>query len=392
MVAEILEKASAEAETGGNVAVFCGHMFNAGSEAEKALAKRVAAELDRLDIAVGYGPLACGADIVIAELLLARGAELNVVLPFAEEDFIAESVTSGGQDWLERYYVCRNAAKTISFATPSEYVGDDNQFAYNTLYAMGLSVLRAQKRGCKAYQIAVVSDEFASFSLTGKAGTKADMKLWQALGRETIAIPAGPVPRELRFPERPAIAGGTKREIRSILFADYKGFSRISEREMPQFMTIVMGRIAQVLHDFGDHVEFRNTWGDAIYAIVDEPKTAASMALALQDALSDIPRSLVPSGGTAGLRLGVHYGPIWVGTDRITGNRLWYGGEVNRTARIEPVTPVGGVYCTESFAAALLMDNCNTCVFTSVGRVLLPKKYGELELYRLERGPEAATA
>ncbi|EAQ28256.1 hypothetical protein NAP1_11693 [Erythrobacter sp. NAP1] len=373
-----------ETSKGGNVAVFCGHMFNTGSEAEEELKKRVREQLDTLDITVGYGPLACGADIVIAESLLARGAELNVVLPFSEEDFIAESVLCGGQDWLERYYTCRNAATSINFATPGDYVGDDNQFAYNTLYAMGLAILRSQKRQCEAFQIAVVSDSFASFSTTGIAGTKADMKLWQSLGRETVAIPAGPVPRELRFPNRPKVGDGTKREIRSIIFADYKGFSRIGEREMPGFMDIVMGRIAEVLHSFGDHVEFRNTWGDAIYAIVDEPKTAAAIALKLQEVLADLPRGLIPSGAVAGMRLGLHYGPIWVGTDRITGNRLWYGGEVNRTARIEPVTPVGGVYCTESFAAALLMADCQDCKFTSVGRVLLPKKYGEVELFHLE--------
>lgn len=385
---EGLEAVPEEAGANGNVVVFCGHMFNAGSEAETSLAMRVSNHLEELDIAVGYGPLACGADIVIAEELLKRGAELNVVLPFAEDDFITESVVSGGHDWEDRYYACRNAAKSISFATPSDYVGDDNQFAYNTLYAMGLALLRAEKRDCEAYQIAVVSNEFASFSATGKAGTKADMKLWQDLGRQTVTIPAGNVPRNLRFPPRTQVGDGTRREIRSIIFADYKGFSRLGEREMPAFMHTVMGRIAQVLHEFGDHVEFRNTWGDAVYAIVDEPRKAAAIALALQDALGDIPRGLVPSGAVAGMRIGVHYGPIWVGTDRITGNRLWYGGEVNRTARIEPVTPVGGVYCTESFAAALLMDNCTECSFTSVGRVLLPKKYGELELYRLESNLE----
>lgn len=375
------------ADTGsGNVVVFCGHMFNAGSEAEDALAQRIRDQLETHDIAVGYGPLACGADIVIAEALMERGAELNVVLPFSEEDFIAESVRSGGEAWLPRYQACRDGAASINFATPSDYVGDDNQFAYNTLYAMGLAVLRSQKRGCDAVQFAVVSDTFASFSATGIAGTKADMRLWQDLGRETVSIAAGPVPRDLKFPQREKVTGGTRREIRSIIFADYKGFSRIGERVLPDFMDIIMGRIAKVLHDFGDHVEFRNTWGDAVYAIIDEPRIAAEIALKLQEELANVPPGLVPEGAVAGMRTGVHYGPIWVGTDRITGNRLWYGGEVNRTARIEPVTPVGGVYCTESFAAALLMDDCNECRFTSVGRVILPKNYGEVELYRLDRG------
>lgn len=369
-----------------HVAVYCGHMFTAGSGGpEAALAERVAAELDALDVWHGYGPLACGADIVIAEALLARGAELNVVLPFAEEDFIAESVLCGGASWLPRYEACRDAAAAVHFATPGAYVGDDNQFAYNTRLAMGLAALRAGELGCEAVQVAVVSDKFASFSATGIAGTVADIGLWQGLGRETRIIPAGPVPRNLTFPPKKAIGDGTKREIRSILFADYKGFSRLGERELPLFMAEVMGRIAEVLNGFGDHVEFRNTWGDAIYAVVDEPRTAAAIAMALQARLADLPEALTPTGDVAGMRIGVHYGPIWVGTDRITGNRLWYGGEVNRTARIEPVTPVGGVYCTESFAAALLIDGCADCRFRSVGKSALAKNFGEVELYLLER-------
>jgi class 3 adenylate cyclase len=366
------------------VIVYCGHMFSSGGAEEAALATRIAGALDRLDARVGYGPLACGADLLIAEALLARGAELNVVLPFAEEDFIAESVLCGGGEWLARYHACRDRAAAVHFATPGAYVGDDNQFAYNTRLAMGLAVLRAQQTGGRAVQVAVVSDKLRSLSKTGLAGTVADIGMWRRLGRETVAIPAGPVPRDLTFPAHPGVGGGTRREIRSILFADYKGFSRLGERALPLFMAEVMGRIGAVLAEFGDHVEFRNSWGDALYAIVDEPRTAARLALALQQRLADLPPALTPPGGRAGMRIGVHYGPIWLGTDRITGNRIWYGGEVNRTARIEPVTPVGGVYCTESFAAALLIDDCPDCRFTPVGRVTLPKEAGELDLYLLE--------
>ena len=106
-------------------------------------------------------------------------------------------------------------------------------------------------------------------------------------------------------------------------------------------MAEAKGRIGAVLDDFGDHVEFRNTWGDAVYASVDEPTVAARLALAMQDRLADMPPELTPPGDIAEMRIGVHYGQVWVGTDRITGNRIWYGGEVNRAARIEPVTPVG---------------------------------------------------
>ncbi len=364
--------------------MFCGHMFNGGSPAEKELAGRVEAALADQAITVGYGPLACGADILIAEALLARGGELQVVLPFREEDFIAESVLCGGEDWLPRFRACMDRAAGVHFATPSAYVGDDNQFAYNSRYAMGLAALRAQLDGCGTVQLAVVSDKIASLSTTGIAGTVADIRLWQDMGGQTVTVPAGPVPRQLVFPKHERIGSGTKRRIRSILFADYKGFSRLGERELPQFMDYVMGRIARVLNKHGDHVEFRNTWGDALYAIIDKPQRAAEIALELQERLADIPVDLAPSGDTAGMRIGVHYGPIWVGTDRITGNRIWYGSEVNRTARIEPVTPVGGVYCTDSFAAALLVSDCRSCRFTPVGKVQLAKAFGEVEIYRLE--------
>lgn len=364
---------------------YCGHMFNTGGTEEPLLAARVAETLESLDIRAGFGPLACGADILIAEALLARGAALHVVLPFAEDDFLAESVVCGGEGWRARYHACRDAAVSVHFATTGAYVGDDYQFAYNTRLAMGLAALHARDNSLEAVQIAVLSDDIASLSSTGLAGTKADIALWQRLGRETVVIPAGPVPRDLVFPPRQAPEDGLRREIRSILFADYKGFSRLGERELPLFMREVMGRMGEVLAAFRAHVEFANSWGDAIYAVVDEPQVAARMALELQQRLHDLPPELTPPGAVAGMRIGLHYGPVWAGTDRITGQPLWYGGEVNKTARIEPVTPVGGVYCTESFAAALLVEHCRDCTFTHVGRVALAKDYGEVELYRLEQ-------
>lgn len=371
------------------VAMYCGHMFCEGSPAEALLADRIRGVVESSGLMIGYGPLACGADILIAEALLAAGGKLHVVLPFAEDDFIAESVLPGGESWLPRYRACIEQAAAVHFATTGAYVGDDNQFAYNSRYAMGLATLRARAEGCEAIQLAVLSDTFASLSKTGLAGTVADIRLWNEMGGATVTVAAGDVPRDLNFPEGQGYGTGTKREIRSILFADYKGFSRLGERDLPLFMDVVMGRIAQVLNAHGDHVEFRGTWGDALYAIIDTPQRAAAIALELQDRLAGLPPALCPPGAPAGMRIGVHFGPIWVGTDRITGNRLWYGNEVNRTARIEPVTPVGGVYCTDSFAAALLVANSEECCLTSVGQVDLAKNHGRVELYRLDRGDRA---
>ena len=368
------------------VVVYSGHMFEAGGAEESALSERIAEALAVLGTIEAFGPLACGGDILVAEAVTARGGKVHVVLPFAEDDFIAQSVLCGGDAWLSRYHQSRETAASIHFATPGAYVNDDNQFAYATRLAMGLAALRARELGSEAVQLSIHGKTTKSFSKTGLAGTSADTQAWQALGKRTITIDPGPVGRSLRFPPPLPPIYDAERAIRSILFADYKGFSALGERELPLFMREIMGRIGQVLDDFGGHVEFRNTWGDALYAIIDQPTVAARVAMALQDRLATIPSELVPENGEAGMRIGLHYGPIYKGADRVTHDALWYGGEVNRTARIEPVTPVGGVYCTETFAAALVLEGDDACDLTPVGEKQLPKGFGSVALFLL--GPK----
>jgi class 3 adenylate cyclase len=363
---------------------YSGQMFVAGCPNEAPLRGRIEARIAELDPREAFGPLACGADILIAETILERGGAIHVVLPFCEDDFIVQSVLCGGDAWLPRYQACRARCASIHFATPGQYVYDDNQFAYCSRLAMGLAALRAQALDTDAVQLAVISPAAASFSLTGLAGTAADIRIWNDLGHPTVTVEAGEMNRALVFPPQEA-HDDVRREVRSILFADYKGFSRLGERQLPLFMREVMGRIGRVLDGFGGHVEYRNTWGDALYAIIDEPATAAQVALTLQHSLAELPAELVADHSSAGMRIGLHFGPVFVGVDRVTGAPLWYGGEVNRTARIEPVTPVGDVYCTEAFAAALLVGGCTDCDFASIGRHPLPKGFGEVELYRLSQ-------
>jgi hypothetical protein len=74
------------------VAFYTGHIFIGDPAREAKLADRIDAALQNQRIGFAYGALAAGADILIAERLLASGAELNILLPFDERDFIAQSV------------------------------------------------------------------------------------------------------------------------------------------------------------------------------------------------------------------------------------------------------------------------------------------------------------
>ena len=367
------------------VGFYCGRMFRAGGTGEANAARAIADALNAQPLSALIGPLACGADILFAEAALERGIDLTVVLPFAEDDFIAQSVRSGGDDWLPRYRHCRDNAAMVHFASNAGYVSDDCQFILGSHTAMGLAKLRARELETAPLQLAVVDPDVAARSGAEIAGTNADIAHWRAKGGETLTIAVGDLDRSLDFPPAPKSPEGTRRGLYAILFADFAGFSKLGEAELPIFAAEVMGGIGRILDDFGSAVLFRNTWGDAVYAVIDHPVTAARIALAMQERLDTLPAALGLEGQKAGMRTGIHFGPIYRGIDPVVGNELWYGTEVTRTARIEPVTLVGQVYCTQPLAAMLALENEREFDCEYVGKIKLAKNYGELALYRLSR-------
>lgn len=367
------------------VGFYCGRMFRAGGAGEANAARAIADALNAQPLSALIGPLACGADILFAEAALERGIDLTVVLPFAEDDFIAQSVRSGGDDWLPRYRHCRDNAAMVHFASNAGYVSDDCQFILGSHTAMGLAKLRARELETTPLQLAVVDPDVAARSGAEIAGTNADIAHWRAKGGETLTIAVGDLDRSLDFPPAPKSPEGTRRGLYAILFADFAGFSKLGEAELPIFAAEVMGGIGRILDDFGSAVLFRNTWGDAVYAVIDHPVTAARIALAMQERLDTLPAALGLEGQKAGMRTGIHFGPIYRGIDPVVGNELWYGTEVTRTARIEPVTLVGQVYCTQPLAAMLALENEREFDCEYVGKIKLAKNYGELALYRLSR-------
>jgi len=359
---------------------YCGHIFAAGSAAEAALAAAVARRLTEMDAGVAYGALAAGADILIAEAMLARGGELHVVLPFARDDFVAQSVRPAGEPWVARFERCMAAAASRTHASEMAYVGDPEQFAYGSRVAMGLATLRSQHLGVAPRQLAVWNGAASA----GPAGTGADVAAWRARGKVTEVVDPAGVDRAFPAPPPPAPAQ-SERALAAILFTDFPGFSRLAEAALPSFWNGVMRRVADVLDERGDEVLCRNSWGDALYAVASSARGAAEIALMLQDRLQDFDYGTLGLSHSAGMRIGAHYGPAYRTLDHITGRINFYGTEVSRAARIEPVTPPGAVFVTEPFAAILALEAPDDFRCNYVGRIALAKRYGTYPMYRLTR-------
>lgn len=360
---------------------YCGHMFGADAAAEARVRAQVDAVLDEEDVGFAYGALACGADIVAAEALLDRGVELNVILPFEEEDFLVQSVLPGGPGWEARYHACRARAKHTIFSSPMAYFGNPDQYGYASRMAMGLTCLRAEHLAAEPIQLAI----WDGLAPEGPAGTGADVLAWQGAGGRTRSVDPGAVRRGLDRPA-PRIVTTSERALAAILFTDFEGFSKLSEVVLPEFWDGVMKIIADVLDAHGDLVVSRNSWGDALYGVMSSAPAAAEIALQLQDALDKFDYTLLGLQGTGGrMRIGAHYGPAYKAIDHITGRINFYGNEVSMAARIEPVTPTGAVFVTEPFAAILALEAPDRFVCRYVGRIQLAKAYGSYPMYRLTR-------
>jgi len=176
-----------------------------------------------------------------------------------------------------------------------------------------------------------------------------------------------------------------------MLFADVRGFSRLTDEELPRFADAALGAFAAVVARHQRHVHHSNTWGDALYVVLDDPIVAARCALDLQDAFGAIDFEAARLPRHLGLRLGAHVGPVFPITDPVLRAPAFMGSHVSRTARIEPITPPGSVYVTEAFAAALVVRADHGLACDYVGHIPAAKDFGSFRMYRLRTSNPPAT-
>ena len=373
---------------------YSGHMLQEGAGAGLAgntaemgplmrLENAVRSRLDALDIGFAYGALACGADIIVAEAALARGAELHVVLPFDADEFRAVSVLPGGQTWGPRYDRCLELAASVSVTTDGEHLGDDVLFAHGARVAMGLALAQARFLGAPVHQLAV----WDSSDGNAVAGTHVDLEAWRGTGHTTdvVVLPRGA--RRLRRPApRPrSPRPGTGRRTLAMLFGDIRGFGRLSDRVMPNFVDGVLGPLGQVLHQHRLMDLSLSSSGDGFFAAFGDVGAAAECALQLQHRFSGLRLEDLGLPPFLGLRIGGHVGAVYELTDPISEKTNYYGLQVTRTARIEPRTPEGEVYVTAAFAALVELGGNRGFACEYVGHMPTAKEHGVLPMYVLKR-------
>ena len=233
------------------------------------------------------------------------------------------------------------------------FFGDPAQYGYASRMAMGLARLRAHhllRRGDPARRLGR-----RALERPGRHRRRR-RRLARACRPDRRHRCPAPVDRDLVRPP-PRIISAYERTLAAILFTDFAGFSTLSETALPAFWDGVMRRVAEVLDAHQGEVACRNSWGDALYAVMPEcAGRGARSRWSCRTALASYDYATLGLDGAGGMRIGVHYGPAYRTIDHITGRITYYGTEVSKAARIEPVTPPGAVFVTEPFAAILALE------------------------------------
>lgn len=324
------------------------HLTGEGDRDPGATGDDLAGLLRRHEIGFAAVALWSEGSVAAAEAALAAEIDLTVVLPFQAEAYLADAGRLLAPAEAARRRACIEGARSVLAVTADADHADEALVAYAGVVAQGLARTQAHR-----------------------------------LSTDCLDLPAAPVApaRQVR-PARRADDAPSGRELRALLFADAKGFSKLSESELPGFWTRFMTEMARRLDTAGEGVLYRNTWGDAIFCVLETSETAAELALSMQERSAELraaqPRSPV-------LRIGLHHGPVFLGWDPVRRSPAYFGTQVSRAARVEPIVPPGDVYVTEPFAAVLAATETRAFECEYVGVLPLHKDYGEHRMYRLAR-------
>src|SRR5438552_346617 len=170
-----------------SVLVFAGHMIDRPdratprfpSEVESAVAKEIQRKIDMLKPGFGFASAACGSDILFLEAMLDAGAEVSVVLPYNEEDFVRDSVDFiPNSKWRARFErVLTRSARVITASTERIAIGGIS-YDFCSQLLLGLAAIRCRQLDTTLIPLAVWNEKPGD----DLGGTASVVENWRKLG------------------------------------------------------------------------------------------------------------------------------------------------------------------------------------------------------------------
>lgn len=391
-----------------NIVVCAGHMFDKVDRAkprfpfraEEMVRQEIKKRLADMEAQVGFCSLACGTDMLFAEAILERGGEVNIVLPFNKEDFRLASVdVVPDVDLGARFEKILENAATVTVLTETGRATEAAAYDYCNQVLIGLSLLKAQFLGIDVKPFAVWNGAPGD----GRGGTEGFVNFWRQRQFHVELIELDKfLEEEINRPTEFVLGGATEdmgqteffvrsahevaaQEIKAMLFADIKGYTKLSEKHIPPFVHHFLGKVATLMDAMKRPPIHRNTWGDAIHCVFDDVADAGIFALNLRDLVCGTDWSGKGLPPDLNIRIALHAGPAYPCFDPVVKKLTFLGAHVNRTARIEPIAEEGQIYASQPFAALAAANGAKDFVCDYVGTKQLAKKFGSIPVFLVRR-------
>jgi anti-sigma regulatory factor (Ser/Thr protein kinase)/class 3 adenylate cyclase len=208
----------------------------------------------------------------------------------------------------------------------------------------------------------------------------------EIVGADTGIEPMAPAHPPPGTPDRQSVA--------AMMFADIVGFSRLTDLHVARLWSFMQGVRERMQ---GRHPPCRliDSWGDGLLVVMDTALGLVDYAMALNEAFAGGDAEAAGLSLRPQLRIGLHAGPVLETDHPLTDQRLIYGSNVNRAARIEPISVPGRIYASQQFVALLTAeesahrheavlsggDYLERYLVEYVGVEVLPKDFGEQAIY-----------
>ncbi|HEX8572483.1 MAG TPA: tetratricopeptide repeat-containing protein [Allosphingosinicella sp.] len=336
---------------------FGGHMsFDSRVVRREHLDEKIAAVLEEEDVGFGYGALAAGADIIIAEALLQRGAEVHAILPGGVEAFAAISVDPFGKAWRKRFDAVLDKAETVRPVRPLGAAPDSTMIGLADEIAMGAALMNGRRLESSAAQLLVLDS--TGGAANGASGRSSE--IWAAGGRRQRILAA---PRETRH-DPPAAPPVESRTLAVLAVGVDAGvaFEAALERLHEWLAGLSGPALAPYLTE------------DRLVLAYPGPAEAAEAAL----------RLLGSAGEGPGLRIGGQYGAAATFRDPFSGAVRLAPSATAAAAGALASAPPGTACVTDDFAAALAAAGPSNPASEFIGELDPPDSGPPVGLYALK--------
>ena len=336
---------------------FGGHMsFDPKVVRREHLDEKIAVVLGEENIGFGFGALAAGADIIIAEALLARGAELHAVLPGGAEAFASVSVDPFGKAWRRRFDAVLAMAETVRPVRPLGAPPDASMIGLADEVAMGAALMNGRRLESSAVQLLVLD----SAADTGNGASGRSREIWAAGGRRQRMLTA---PRETRHdPAVPVTGASEPLAVLAMGFGDNARLGPAVEELQAQLASLPGPAIAPYLTE------------DRLILAYPGPGEAAEAAVRLLGSAPD----------TLSLRIGGQYGLAATFTDPFSGALRLAPSATAAAAGALASAPPGTACVTDDFAAALAAAGPHRPASEYIGELDAPDGGPPVGLYALK--------